>query len=273
MHSDIKSRYIHFLNFLPTVESFLIEKHSQANLSVEEKGLYNLVTEADLGAEMLIQKEIQTFFPGDGILAEEGGAIEPTLGNSGYKWVVDPVDGTTNFAHGLPLYGISLGLVESENNLPIMGMVFFPELKTYYHAVRGEGAYREKKQIFVSKTKTMKDSLFVTGFPYDRNQSLDALLVYYKSILQKSRGIRRTGAATLDLCWLAEGKFDGYYEMGLKPWDVAAGGLIVQEAGGRLSTMDGNNFDIFAPSLLASNNILHDFLLIEFQEQVNRVVY
>jgi myo-inositol-1(or 4)-monophosphatase len=240
---------------------------------VEEKSLYNLVTEADLGAEKLILSEIQKNFPTDGILAEEGGAIEAALGRSGFTWVVDPLDGTTNYTHGLPLYGISLGLVDSDSMVPLFGIVFFPELHTYYHSIRGEGAFREKKQISVSKTNQLKDSLFVTGFPYDRNQSLDALLSYYKTILQKSRGIRRTGAATLDLCWLAEGKFDGYYELGLKPWDMAAGALLVSEAGGKLSTMDGNDFDIMTPSLLATNGILHEYLLNEFQEQVNRVVY
>lgn len=270
MLSELYDRSYHFLNFLPNVADFLVQKHKETNLKVDEKGLYNLVTEADLKAESMILDEIQKNFPLDGILSEEREAIP---GTSGFTWVVDPLDGTTNYTHGLPLYGVSVGVVETDTMAPVIGMVFFPELNTYYHAIKGQGAFREKKQIQVSQTKTMKDSLFVTGFPYDRNLSLDTLMQYYKSILQKSRGIRRTGAATLDLCWLAEGKFEGYYELGLKPWDMAAAGLIVMEAKGKLTSMDGNDFSIMIPSLLASNSYVHEYLLAEFEGQINRVVY
>lgn len=270
MLSELHDRSYHFLNFLPNVANFLVEKHKESNLKVDEKSLYNLVTEADLKAESMILEEIQKNFPLDGILSEER---DPIAGTSGYTWVIDPLDGTTNYTHGLPLYGVSVGVVETETMSPVIGMVFFPELGTYYHAIKGQGAFREKKQIQVSQTKTMKDSLFVTGFPYDRNLSLDTLMQYYKSILQKSRGIRRTGAATLDLCWLAEGKFEGYYELGLKPWDMAAAGLIVLEANGKLTSMDGNDFSIMIPSLLASNGFVHEYLLAEFEGQINRVVY
>ncbi len=270
MESELKDRSYHFLNFLPQVASFLAEKHNSPNLSINEKRLYDLVTEADLGAEKMVLDEIRKFYPQDSFLSEEFGDYQ---GKSGFRWVIDPLDGTTNYAHGLPLYGVSVGLESEETKEPVLGMVFFPELNTFYHAIKGKGAFREKKQIHVSKRKSMKESLFVTGFPYDRKNSLDVLMAYYKSILEKSRGVHRTGAATLDLCWVAEGKFDGYYELGLKPWDMAAAGLIVQEAGGRLSTMDGNDFSIYIPSLLATNGLLHDFLLNEFEGGINRVVY
>jgi myo-inositol-1(or 4)-monophosphatase len=268
--SELNSRSYHFLNFLPAVGNFLAEKHLTPNLEISEKGLYDLVTESDLASEKMVIEEIQKNFPRDGFLSEEYGEYK---GVSGFRWIIDPLDGTTNYAHGLPLYGVSIGLEEEESKQPVLGMVLFPELGTCYHAIRGKGAFRDKTRIAVSKKKLMRDSLFVTGFPYDRNNSLDVLMSYYKSILSKSRGIRRTGAATLDLCWVADGKFDGYYELGLKPWDMAAAGLIVIEAGGMVTTMDGNDFNLYTPSLLATNGILHEFILNEFEGHINREVF
>ncbi|MCZ8156617.1 MAG: inositol monophosphatase family protein [Leptospira sp.] len=270
MESELISRSHHFLNFLPLVGNMLATKHETEYLQIKEKALYDLVTEADLAAEKMVLDEIQKYFPNDGFLSEEFGE---KIGESGFRWVIDPLDGTTNYAQGLPLYGVSVAVEHEETKQPVVGMVFFPELKTFYHAIKGKGAYRDKTLIHVSKKNQLKDSLFVTGFPYDRNKSIDTLMTYYKSILQKSRGIRRTGAATLDLCWLADGKFDGYYEIGLKPWDMAAAGLIAQEAGGKLTTMDGNDFDLYIPSLLATNGILHDLLLNVFEGHIIREVY
>ncbi|TGN17122.1 inositol monophosphatase family protein [Leptospira idonii] len=270
MESELKDRSYHFLNFLPSVGNFLAEKHLSTNLQVSEKGTYDLVTEADLGAEKMVLDEIQKFYPHDGFLSEEFGEHH---GDSGFRWIIDPLDGTTNYTHGLPLYGVSVAVEHEDTKQPVIGMVYFPELNTFYHSIKGKGAFRDKTQIHVSTRKSMKEALFVTGFPYDRNKSLDVLMVYYKSILQKSRGIRRTGAATLDLCWIADGKFDGYYELGLKPWDMAAAGLIVQEAGGMVTTMDGNDFNVYTPSILATNGLLHEFLLNEFEGHINRVVY
>ncbi|MDZ4724973.1 MAG: inositol monophosphatase family protein [Leptospira sp.] len=270
MESELKNRSHHFLNFLPQVGKFLIEKHLSTNLDISEKGLYNLVTEADLASEKMILDEIQKYFPGDGFLSEEYGEKK---GETGYRWIIDPVDGTTNYAHGLPLYGVSVAVELESTKQPVVGMVLFPELGNCYHAIKGQGAFRDRTKISVSKTKSMKDALFCTGFPYDRTESLEVLLSYYKSILIKSRGIRRTGAATLDLCWVADGKFDGYYEMGLKPWDMAAAGLIVLEAGGQLTTLDGNDFNPYTPSLLASNGKIHELLLNIFEGQIIREVF
>jgi myo-inositol-1(or 4)-monophosphatase len=270
VESELSSRSYHFLNFISLVGNLLAEKHLIPNLEISEKSLFNLVTEADLAAEKMVIDEIQKNFPRDSFLSEEFGAYQ---GESGFRWIIDPLDGTTNYAHGLPLYGVSIGLELEETKQPVVGMVLFPELGTCYHAIKGKGAFRDKTPIHVSKTKLMKESLFVTGFPYDRNNSLDVLMTYYKSILSKSRGIRRTGAATLDLCWVADGKFDGYYELGLKPWDMAAGGLILQEAGGRVTTMDGNDFNLYTPSILATNGLLHEFMLNEFEGHINREVF
>lgn len=270
MESELKIRSHHFLNFIPSVGKYLAEKHNSTDLVVTEKSLYNLVTDADLAAEKMVIDEIQKNFPRDGFLSEEYGEY---AGESGFRWIIDPLDGTTNFAHGLPLYGVSIGVEHQETKQPVVGIVFFPELGTLYHAIRGKGAFRDKTPIKVSEKKLMKESLFVTGFPYDRHKSLEVLMVYYKSILEKSRGIRRTGAATLDLCWVADGKFEGYYELGLKPWDMAAAGLIVQEAGGRVTTMDGNDFNLYTPSILATNGNVHEYLLNEFEGRINRVAY
>ncbi len=265
MNSEIKNRFLHFSNFLPQVGHFLIEKHEDANLKINEKASFDLVTEADLGSEKMVIDEIQKFFPRDGFLSEEFGAYD---GTSGFRWIIDPVDGTTNYAHGLPLYGVSVGLEDESIKNSVLGLVLFPELRTFYHASLGGGAFRDGKPIHVSTKKSMKDSLFVTGFPYDRNNSMESLLQYFKSILKKSRGIRRTGAATIDLCWVADGKFDGYYEIGLKPWDMAAAGLIVLEAGGRVTSMDGNDFNPYLPSILATNGFLHESLLNEFENTI-----
>lgn len=237
---------------------------------VSEKAIYDLVTEADIHSEKMILEEIEKNFPADGFLSEETGEKESA---SGYRWIIDPIDGTTNFAHKLPLYGVSVALEQIETKTPVLGIVLVPALNQCYHAILGEGAFCDKKPIKVSQTQTMKDSLFTTGFPYDRNNSLDVLLTYYKSILKKSRGIRRTGAATIDLCWVADGKFEGYYELGLKPWDMAAAGLIVTEAGGKITTLDGNNFDIYTPSIVASNGHVHMMLLNEFENSIIREVY
>lgn len=261
MNQDIKRRFSHFSSFVSSVGNFLIEKHKTKDLSISEKSIFNLVTEADLGSEKMVIDEIEKIFPNDGFLSEEFGSKS---GSSGYEWVIDPVDGTTNYAHGLPLYGVSLALIQTSDRAPVMGIVLFPELHALYTAIKGEGAFRNQESITVSKTSKMKDALFVTGFPYDRTQSMDSLMGYYRSILNKSRGIRRTGASTLDLCWVADGKLDGYYEIGLKPWDIAAAGLILIEAGGRITSMDGNEFNLEMPSVLATNGKLHDHLLDEF---------
>lgn len=250
---------------MPQVGDFLVAKHLDSNLKINEKASYDLVTEADLASEKMVIDEIQKYFPTDSFLSEEFGAYE---GKSGFRWIIDPLDGTTNYAHGLPLYGVSVALEDESQKKSVLGLVLFPELRTFYHAIQGEGAFRDGKPIHVSTKKNMKDSLFVTGFPYDRSNSLESLLLYYKSILKKSRGIRRTGAATIDLCWVADGKFDGYYEIGLKPWDMAAAGLIVLEAGGRVTSMDGNDFHPYIPSVLASNGILHESLLNEFDNSI-----
>ncbi|NCN11395.1 MAG: inositol monophosphatase [Leptospira sp.] len=264
MHSEILDRYNHFHNYIHKVGDFLISIHQKKNFEIHNKGKFDLVTEADLGSEKMVIEEILNHFPQDSILGEESGEVK---GNSDFRWIIDPLDGTTNYSHNLPLYGVSIGVEQISSSQIVIGLVLFPELKDLYHAVRGEGSFKNKDRITVSQTTELKNSLFTTGFPYDRGDKLDLLLSYYKNILIRSRGIRRTGAATLDLCWLAEGKFDGYYEIGLKPWDMAAAGLIAEEAGAKLTTMDGKLYSPYIPTIIASNGKIHDKILAEINFQ------
>lgn len=261
MNNEIYLRFRYFQEYILEVGKYLVEYHQQQELGIQQKGRYDLVTEADTHSEAMIKNEILNKFSNDSILGEESGEV---AGNSNYRWIVDPLDGTTNYAHNLPLYGVSIALEEISSLQIVAGIVYFPEMNDLYTAVRGEGAFKNNKKIQVSNTKDLKDSLFTTGFPYDRDKKIDLLLSYYKNILLKTRGIRRTGAATLDLCWVAEGRFDCFYEIGLKPWDMAAGCLIVEEAGGKCSSLDGDEYSPYKPSLIASNPYLHELVLKEF---------
>jgi len=263
MKEETRSRYQHFSRFIFVVGDFLREIHRHSDLGIRKKGTYDLVTEADTGSERMIVDEILRVYPHDSILGEELGCVQ---GNSEYRWILDPLDGTTNYSHNLPLYGISIALEEISLAKIVAGMVYFPELNDFYCALYGEGAFKNEKKIQVSQTNELKDSLFTTGFPYDRAASIDQLMAYYKNILLKTRGIRRTGAATLDLCWLAEGRFDGYYEIGLMPWDMAAGCLIVEEAGGRCTTFEGKPYSPYHPSLIATNGKLQEEVIRELNQ-------
>ncbi|MCE9500256.1 MAG: inositol monophosphatase [Leptospira sp.] len=266
MESETKERYIHFLNFIPKVGNYLKGVQRQPVIATAKKGLIDLVTEADTGSEKMILEEIQTHFPSDQILMEESGLHE---GSGRFKWIIDPVDGTTNFRHRLPLYGIAIGLEDTLSGNVVMGIVSLPELGDIYHAAKGEGAFKNKNAIRVSETSVLLDTLFATGFPYEKEHRIDRLMNYYKSILLMTRGIRRTGAASLDLCWVAEGKFDGFWEEGLQPWDMAGPSVIIQEAGGKLSTFDGNEYTPYIPNLIASNGKIHENIIDIFRENVN----
>jgi len=261
MERDIIKRFEHFHAFLPKIQAFLIETQGKAGLKINKKGPIDLVTEADLGSEKMVIEEIRRFFPDDHIMGEEGTNYQ---GKNQYRWVIDPVDGTTNYAHRLPLYGICLGLENLESNRIDMGIVSFPALKDTYHAIRGKGAFKNGEQIFVSQTSELIDSLVSTGFPYEKHKRMESIIENLKSMLLSVRDVRRTGVASLDLCWVAEGRFDAYWEENLKPWDMAAASIIVEEAGGMLSTFDGNEFSISVPNLLASNSIIH-------QKMINRL--
>lgn len=216
----------------------------------------DLVTEYDRRSEALIVAGLSAGFPADAILAEESGARP---GSSGRRWLIDPLDGTTNFAHGLPFFCISIGLEES--GVPQVGVVEAPALGWSFWGSRNEGAFFNGKRLAVSRTASLDEALLVTGFPYDRRTTADNNLREFSALELRAQGVRRIGAAALDLAMVAAGWFDGYWEGKLQPWDWAAGMLLVQEAGGRLSTRADRPFLVEGSDLVATNGHIHDALV------------
>ena len=231
----------------------------QSGFHVNKKGTIDLVTEVDLECERMCRAVLADRFPDHDVLAEElsSGPTEPA--SARYRWVFDPLDGTTNYAHGLPVFCASLAL-EIEG-VPEVGAIFDPTRRELFTAERGEGAFLNGMPLQVSRTTTILDALLVTGFPYDVHQQLGHLLEMFGGFLGRARAVRRLGSAALDLCYVASGRFDGFWEQHLKPWDVAAGALIVREAGGRITGMDGTPFDPAAAHLVASNGLVHEEML------------
>ena len=230
---------------------------------VERKGEIDFVTDADRQSEALIIRRIRDVFPSDFIWAEESGKAHGGISDrwgEGFAWVIDPLDGTTNFVHSIPHIAVSLGITYRGD--AVGGVVFDPYRDELFEAVRGEGAFLNERPIEVTRTFELSQSLIATGFPYDRREHLPALLKRAERVMMEAHGIRRNGVAALDLCWLACGRFDGFYEEGLKPWDTCAGSVIILESGGQLSTYDGRDFDILAPELVASNGRIHQSLLL-----------
>lgn len=216
------------------------------------KGEVNLVTEVDFLSEKTILKIIRENFPDHSILTEE------TIGqkkDSPYCWIIDPLDGTTNYAHDFPVYCISIAL--QKNKEIILGTVYNPLLKELFLAEKNKGAFLNGKRIFVSNTRKLSQSLLATGFPYDIRTSKENNLEYFNKFAVKAQAIRRAGSAALDLCYLAMGRFDGFWELKLSPWDTAAGILMITEAGGKVSDFSGKKFSIFSKKLVASNNWIH----------------
>jgi myo-inositol-1(or 4)-monophosphatase len=221
----------------------------------------NLVTEMDQRAEALILGRLRGAFPDDAILAEERGAAG---GRSGRRWIVDPLDGTTNYAHGLPLFGVSIALEEARRL--VLGVVYDPMRDELFVGERGGGATLNDAPIRVSATRSIDESLLVTGFPYDIRATADTNLPEYAAMSLRARAVRRLGSAVIDLAYVACGRFDGYWELRLGPWDVAAGAVLVDEAGGRITGVDGGALDVDAPTLLATNGLIHDALLATLEE-------
>jgi myo-inositol-1(or 4)-monophosphatase len=222
---------------------------------ITKKGEFNLVTEIDKAAEKAALKVILKRFPDHSILAEESPEVEGSEG----RWIIDPIDGTTNFAHGFPIVSVSIAF--ERNGRLEMGGVLDPTRNELFFAARGRGAFLNGKRIRVSKAGKLLDSLVVTGFPYDRKKNPDFYLSLLRAFLTKVQCIRRTGSAAIDLCYVACGRFDGYYEMKLKPWDKAAGMLIVQEAGGRLTDFSGKPLTLSSSQNLATNGLIHKEML------------
>jgi myo-inositol-1(or 4)-monophosphatase len=220
-----------------------------ANISY--KGEFDLVTQADRRSEALIVSRLQKYFPEHSVAAEEGTGKET---GSQYRWHVDPLDGTTNFAHRYPCFCVSLALAR-QNEL-LLGVIYNPVYEELFSAARGEGATLNGKKLHCSKIEVLKNSLLCTGFPnHDRHSHPN--IHYYWDFTLKSHGVRRDGSAALDLASVAAGRFDGFWEFGLKPWDTAAGVVLVEEAGGTVSDMQGNPYVPGGKTILATNGLIH----------------
>ncbi|MFP4037362.1 MAG: inositol monophosphatase family protein [Desulfobacteraceae bacterium] len=222
-------------------------------VAVTKKGEIDLRTEADMESQQAVLKILSTEFPRDSILAEE--SDKQRQGDSGRTWVVDPLDGTTNFAHGFPFFAVSIAL-EAEGR-PVVGVVLNPESGEEFTAVRGGGAFLNNHPIRVSSTSGLGDALLATGFPYDICERPDEVLSLFRRMIVRARGVRRAGSAALDLCFLAAGRFDGFWEQSLKPWDTAAGVLIAEEAGAVATTYQGGEYTPYHKTICAANPALH----------------
>ena len=237
----------------------LLMGYFHRRVKVEYKGDVDLVTEADRASEALITKRIRERWPGHNIMGEEGTRSEQ---GSDYRWYVDPLDGTTNFAHGYPVFCVSLGLEHKDER--VAAVIFDPTRDEMFTAEKGGGAFLNGRPIHVSTVDNLAECLVATGFPsHKRHQNPN--IFFYHQITLKTHGVRRAGSAALDLCDVACGRFDGFWEFNLNPWDTAAGVLIVQEAGGRVTRFDAQPFRIDSRETLASNGHVHEALLQEFQ--------
>jgi myo-inositol-1(or 4)-monophosphatase len=228
------------------------KRHYGRVKDIRFKGEINLVTEVDKACEEKILKILRKNHPDHDILTEETGAH---LKGSEYKWIVDPLDGTTNYAHSYPCFCVSIAL--EHRGKALVGVVYNPNLEELFWAVRGRGAFLNKKRIFVSKIKALKRSLLATGFAYNVHTTKNDNLDHFRNFLKTAQAVRRDGAAAIDICYIACGRFDGFWELGLKPWDVAAAALILEEAGGRSTMLDGGKLDIYSDEIAASNGFIH----------------
>lgn len=216
----------------------------------------NLVTEMDARAEALILEALGRAFPDDAILSEEAGSRP---GSSGRRWIVDPLDGTTNYAHGLPIFAVSIAL-QARGQIEV-GVVFDPSHDELFVAERGGGAFVNGERLSVSAARALDESLLATGFPYDIRTTADTNLPEYAAFSLRARAVRRFGSAVLYLAWVAAGRLDGYWELTLGPWDVAAGSLLVEEAGGRVSDLQGGPLRVESPAVVVSNGHIHHAML------------
>lgn len=224
--------------------------------AIEVKGLNDFVTRVDKHSERLIIENLESLIPDAGFIAEEN---TKSLKGKKYNWIIDPLDGTTNFIHGLPCYCISIALMQDDEI--VIGVVYELNLQECFYAWKDGGAYLNGKSIKVSETKLLKDSLLATGFPYYDYHLLDEYMALFKHFMKNTHGVRRLGSAAADLAYLAAGRFEGFYEYSLKAWDVAAGTLIVTEAGGKVSDFSGGNNYIFGQELVCANEaVFNEFL-------------
>lgn len=242
----------------------LIRENWQQAKEIYYKSTIDLVTTVDREAEKRIVEILQQRFPDHSILAEEETAV--LRSRSDYRWIIDPLDGTTNFVHSYPQFGVSIAL--ERGGEIILGLVYDPLREECFRAAKGEGAFLNESRIQTSKVGELDKALLATGFPYDRRDRAAFYLAFFKAFLVRSQGIRRNGAASLDLCYLACGRIDGFWELKLRPWDTAAAGLIVREAGGTLSDFSGKEFSIWGEETLASNGLIHAEMLDVIRQRI-----
>jgi myo-inositol-1(or 4)-monophosphatase len=225
------------------------------HLTVTKKSHADFVSEVDRAAEQTIMQTLLEAYPDHAILAEESG----THGESEYVWIIDPLDGTTNFLHGFPQFSVSIAL--QHKGILTQAVVYDPVRNELFTATRGRGAFLNDKRIRVTKRAHLADALIGTGFPYTRFEHMDAYMAIFKEVMQKTAGMRRPGSAALDLAWTAAGRYDGFFETGLKPWDIAAGTLLITEAGGMVSDLSGNDSYMKSCHVCAGNPDIHSQLL------------
>ncbi len=233
----------------------IIKERLDSTKDIKHKGRIDIVTEVDLLVEKKLKDDLSSLFPESNFLAEETankGKLED------FTWIIDPLDGTVNYAHGIPIVAVCIALWKDKNI--VLSVVYLPFTDEMFSSIKGQGAYLNGKRISVSEEKNLQNSLIATGFPYDVYKRPDEVLSKLKSVLVNVQGVRRMGSAAVDLVYVACGKFEGFFEMGLKPWDTAAGWLIVEEAGGKVTQFDNSTYNIFAPTILATNGFIHDEL-------------
>ncbi len=251
-------------NFIPVMEEIAREAGSllmgyfQRRVAVEYKGEADLVTIADRTSETLIRERIRQRWPSHDILGEEEGLVDT---GSEYRWYIDPLDGTTNFAHGYPVFCVSMALEHRGER--IAGVVYDPTRDEVFSAERGGGAFLNHQSIRVSKIDKLSETLVATGFPSHKRHK-NPNIFFYHQITLRTHGVRRAGSAALDLCYVAAGRFDGFWEFNLNPWDTAAGVLIAEEAGGTVTDFSGGEFQLNSRETVASNGLVHKALLDEF---------
>lgn len=228
-----------------------------SSMSVQSKsGRHNLVTEFDIRVESFLHEQLTSLIPNSSFLGEEGGHRD---GSRALTWVVDPLDGTVNFAHGIPIFCVSIAAVV-EGNITL-GVIYAPMIGELFSTIRGKGAWLHNRRLQVSSTATLADSMLVTGFPYDVSENPDRCIEQFASLLRLGLPVRRLGSAALDLAYTAAGRFDGYFEVRLQPWDMAAGALMVREAGGSVTHYANQPFVLERNSIVASNGTIHQELI------------
>jgi myo-inositol-1(or 4)-monophosphatase len=250
------------IKYIAQTAGEIIRGYFGKNFSVEFKSdVKNLVTQADKESEKTIIDFIKKKYPTHGILAEESGSHS---NESDYLWVIDPLDGTSNFAHGLPIFSVSIGLQFKKEI--VAGVVYDIMRDKLYSAEKGSGAFRDNEKISVSKNSIIEKSFLVTGFPYNINENPENAFEKFIAMTKSSRAVRRLGSAAIDFCYVAEGVFDGFWEVHLNPWDICAGKLLVEEAGGLVTDFNGQPIDIFNKAILASNGIIHQKMISILRE-------